>query len=97
MSDDLAGKLLDACGRAGLCVFPCDDHTGDVNDPDVMRTLAVELAPILDEDEMMACRAAWADGWRQGVHAAWTCYQTGLAASLPPDAASNPYERKDTR
>lgn len=97
MSEDLTRTLLDACNRAGLCVFPYADHTSDVNDPDVMSALADELAPILDEDTRTACRNAWTEGFRHGANAMRTRYQTGLAASLPPDAAGNPYERKDTR
>lgn len=91
MSDELARTLLDACAQTGLCIFPCADHTGDVNDMNAMRLLADQLAPILDEDEIIACRKAWADGWRQGVHAARTCYQTGLVASVPSEADVNPY------
>lgn len=89
MSDELARTLLDACAQTGLCIFPCADHTGDVNDMNTMRTLADQLAPILDEDEIIACRKAWDEGFRQGANAMRTRYQTGLA--VPPCAAGNPY------
>ena len=97
MSDDLTRTLLDACNRAGLCVFPYPDRACDVNDLDVMSALADELAPILDEDTLMAERRAWDEGWRQGANAMRTHYQTGLAMPIPVESIVNPYGRKDTR
>lgn len=45
--------IHDACAQTGLCVFPCADHTGDVNDMDTMSMLANQINLILQQQSDM--------------------------------------------